>query len=75
MKREDDDVITKVKKDIEKCWGCNLYDKKRNMCYEYGNPIPDCICQSCVVKVICRVHCEDALLQIKFDTGRDAWAT
>jgi hypothetical protein len=46
----------------ESCKGCNLYDKKRKYCYEFGDIKENCPCRICIVKMICRTHCDDALL-------------
>jgi hypothetical protein len=43
------------------CEGCNLYDKKRNKCYEFVDIIEECPCRICIIKMICRTHCIDAL--------------
>jgi len=42
----------------EECWGCSLYNKKRDYCYEFTAPIETCPCRQCVVKFICQNHCD-----------------
>jgi hypothetical protein len=40
------------------CRGCCLFEPDEDQCSEFGDIIEDCPCKTCLIKMICSIHCE-----------------